>query len=425
MPKVWLDVTAPLLIDSASGAQKSLQAECVRMAIQLPQGYFAFCMLNAWGGFTSIDAASAVRSLETAAAVPAVTGLRAREKSLIAHLPGPLQAPVMAVARAGAQLLRGAPAKTRSEPEAPAAKAIFAPEDVHVCFDARADAAAANIPGHRVLTPGQSGTSGAKAIDRWAQLQLQKHADAPQMIRTALVAASQGHTGFEDRLQHLYMSLLRVGDACIDIGAHTGRHALPMSCVVGRQGSVTAFEPSPAIVKLLHGRLASLDVHNVTVQETALSDEIGTAEFVIAVDLPEESGLKQRTTYNGPTRTEQVTVQLNRLDAMALPAPRFIKIDTEGAEYKVLLGARDMIGRCRPVIAFEFGQASYAAYDVDPREVFRFFDALGYDVLSIHGEPLGEAQFAEASVDQAFWDYVACDRAETERVAAILRGFPQ
>jgi hypothetical protein len=160
----------------------------------------------------------------------------------------------------------------------------------------------------------------------------------------------------------------------------------------------------------------------VTVHELALSDESGTAEFVVAVDRPEESGLKERV-YNGPTRQEKVAVRLARLDSLALGTPCFIKLDTEGAEYKVLLGARDTIARSRPVVAFEFGEQSYSAYGVDPNDVFAYFDSLGYDVFSIHGERLQQAAFAEASHIQSYWDYVACDRAKSDAVAATLRSF--
>jgi FkbM family methyltransferase len=254
-------------------------------------------------------------------------------------------------------------------------------------------------------------------------LAVDAHDSAADIVQRALVVASQGGAGFEERLQHLYTSLLQVGDLCIDIGAHTGRHSLPMSRVVGTTGRVVAFEPNPAIAQRLRARLKLLSVGNVAVRETALSDEEGTAGFVIAVDLPEESGLRQRTIYNGPTRTETVTVQLARLDGLHLESPRFIKLDTEGAEYKVLVGARDTLARWRPVVAFEFGQASYAAYDVDPDDMFDYFASLDYEVFSILGDRLTKPQFAEASRVQRYWDYVACDRGASARIAAILQGF--
>jgi len=304
-------------------------------------------------------------------------------------------------------------------------RAPFAASDVLVSFGALGEAVRAlrTRLQFQVLPVEGAAPSDASPMERWASAQIGGTArpGGARIARTALVAASQGRTGFEDRLQHLYMSMLKEGDFCIDIGAHTGRHALPMSCAVGR-GGVAAFEPNPPIAQRLRARLELLAVPNVTVHELALSDESGTAEFVVAVDRPEESGLKERV-YNGPTRQEKVAVRLAELDSLALGDPRFIKLDTEGAEYKVLLGARNTVARSRPVIAFEFGEQSYSAYGVDPNDVFAYFEALGYEVFSIYGERLDKATFAKASHLQDYWDYVACERARSGAVAAILKSF--
>jgi FkbM family methyltransferase len=429
MAKVWLDVSGLL---EPAGAVPAAQVECLRIALASEPGHFAFCVADGGRGFREADAHSvqaALRALgERAPAGPQpAQGWRDRAKHLIGKLPEPMQAPMMAAGRAGVRLFQegGQPAAAAPAPIAAGdLDAPFGPSDVYVSFVAAGEAVRAlrNRLHFQVLAPGRP-CADATAMERWAHEQVDgmRNATGARVARTALVAASQGRTGFEDRLQHLYMSLLKEGDFCIDIGAHTGRHALPMSCAVG-SGSIAAFEPNPPIAQRLRARLDLLSVPNVTVHELALSDESGTAEFVVAVDRPEESGLKERV-YNGPTRQEKVAVRLERLDSLALGNPRFIKLDTEGAEYKVLLGARDTITRARPVVAFEFGEQSYSAYGVDPNDVFAYFDILGYDIFSIHGERLRQAAFAEASHIQSYWDYVACDRARSDEVAAILRSF--
>jgi FkbM family methyltransferase len=294
---------------------------------------------------------------------------------------------------------------------------------------ARALGVAAPAPPPEVAPPPQETLELAPAdvyVSRWKQSQLQQEQlpSAAQVLRSALARASQETAGFEDRLQHLYTSVLVPGGTAIDIGAHMGRHCLPMSCCVDSAGCVHAFEPNPAIAQRLRARLDLLEVANVEIHECALSDEAGRAEFVIAVDRPEESGLRERAKYNGPTRTENVAVRLERLDDLDVGTPAFIKLDTEGAEYKVLLGARQTLRRSRPVVAFEFGQSSYAAYSVDPGEVFDYFASLDYEIMSILGDPLQREPFIEASRVQAYWDYVACDRADAPDIMAVLRSFP-
>lgn len=428
MAKVWLDVSRLL---EPAGAVPAAQVECARIALASEPGHLAFCTADGGHGFRVAEATSvhaALQALGQRAMPRLATGWRERAKYLIDRLPEPMQGPALAMGRAGARLFQEGAAPAPSAAQPAELRAPFGALDVVVAFDA-ASGPAADVLGalrerlhFQLLAPGGL-PANANLMERWARAQVKdpREASGARVLRTALVAASQGRTGFEDRLQHLYMSLLKEGDFCIDIGAHTGRHALPMSCVVGR-GSVAAFEPNPAIAQRLRARLALLSAANVTVYELALSDESGTAEFVVAVDRPEESGLKERV-YNGPTRQEKVAVRLAQLDSLALGEPRFIKLDTEGAEHRVLIGARGTVARARPVVAFEFGEQSYSAYGVDPNAVHAYFDSLGYDIFSIHGERLQQAAFAEASHVQAYWDYVACDRGESEAVAAILRSF--
>ena len=220
--------------------------------------------------------------------------------------------------------------------------------------------------------------------------------DDGDLVRAALSAGYRGISEFEDRLEHCYQRLLAPGHVAIDIGAHTGRHALPMAVAVHGVGRVFAFEPVPGVAAVLEQRARLLEQHYVEVRRIALSDEAGQAESGVA---------------------------LVRLDDLALPPPRFIKLDAGGAEWKVLRGARATIASAQPVVAFGFGEAGYAACGVDPHEVFDFFDALGYDVFSIFGDPLARDAFAQASRVQAFRDYVACPRRESTRVQAILKSF--
>jgi FkbM family methyltransferase len=228
--------------------------------------------------------------------------------------------------------------------------------------------------------------------------------------------------GFEQRLQHVYSGWLRDGDTVIDVGAHTGRHAVPMAACVGQTGQVRAFEPNPRIFPLLQRRVSALGLSNVSMQDLALSDSAGEAEFVIAIDRIEESGLRERQ-YDSATRLEHVQVKLVKLDDIAPESVRFIKIDTEGAEFNVILGAKETIARLRPVVSFEFGENSYRAYGVDPGAVHRFFGQLNYGIFSIFGDTLDEKTFVRHSREQLYWDYIACPSVHRAAMQSIMRSY--
>jgi hypothetical protein len=188
--------------------------------------------------------------------------------------------------------------------------------------------------------------------------------------------------GFEQRLQHVYSGWLRDGDTVIDVGAHTGRHAVPMAACVGHTGQVQAFEPNPRIFPVLQQRVSALGLSNV-----------------IPVD------------------------HVVKLDELAAESVRFIKIDTEGAEFNVILGAKETIARLRPVVSFQFGENSYRAYDLDPGAVHRFFGQLNYGIFSIFGDTLDEKTFVRHSREQLYWEYIACPSVHRAAMQSIMRSY--
>lgn len=48
---------------------------------------------------------------------------------------------------------------------------------------------------------------------------------------------------FEQAVRRVYSAILSQGDIVFDIGAHLGKHTLPMAELVGPTGRVLAFEP--------------------------------------------------------------------------------------------------------------------------------------------------------------------------------------
>jgi FkbM family methyltransferase len=220
---------------------------------------------------------------------------------------------------------------------------------------------------------------------------------------------------FECHLQFLYEVLLGPGDVAVDVGAHRGRHALPLARRVLPSGKVFAFEPLPACRTALERKVAlEPELASVlTLSADALGASDGTAEFVVACDDPGYSGLRERP-YDRPTRLERIPVRVRRLDDVlsGLETPsscplRFIKIDAEGGELDILRGATDILARFRPVVAFECGARALQGYGAGPDDVAAFWAAAGYRVYSIAGEWLPPAAFVLSATTENLWDYVA------------------
>jgi FkbM family methyltransferase len=206
-----------------------------------------------------------------------------------------------------------------------------------------------------------------------------------------------------ERLRQLLAFSLSSDSNCVDIGCHRGE-VLREMLRLAPQGRHVAFEP----VAASHAALAAA-FPGVDVRHAAASDADGEAEFVVVPDQPSFSGLRERS-YPGALRTERVRVRTERLDA-ALPedfAPRFVKIDVEGAELQVLKGAFETLRRDRPILWFEHGAGAADRYGTRPADVHRLLTGeLGMRIFDADGGgPYSEAEF-EAVFTQPMWNFVA------------------
>jgi FkbM family methyltransferase len=217
---------------------------------------------------------------------------------------------------------------------------------------------------------------------------------------------------YEARVQAVYESLLHPGDVAVDVGAHMGRHLIPMARCVAPTGRILAFEPLPVCRESLAAAFdqAWADLRPlVTMHGCALGDGSGRTEFVVAREAIAYSGLQKRT-YDVPTTVERIPIEVRRLDefALDLPSLAYIKIDAEGGELHILRGAAETLARFRPVVTFEFGANSIGDYGITVGEMADFWIEREYRIFDILARPLATRDaFAESATVQSVWDYVA------------------
>ncbi|HQP73223.1 MAG TPA: FkbM family methyltransferase [Acidobacteriota bacterium] len=164
------------------------------------------------------------------------------------------------------------------------------------------------------------------------------------------IGRSLDHYGeFSEEECLLFRQLLRTGHVVIEVGAHIGTHTLVFSRLVGGEGTVHAFEPQPEIYRTLCANMALNRRANVHCRCEAAGREAGRM-YVPRVDygLPHNSGGVALSADPPGEFTEVVT-----LDALGLPACHLLKVDAEGMEQDVLMGARETIRRCRPLLYLE------------------------------------------------------------------------
>jgi FkbM family methyltransferase len=194
---------------------------------------------------------------------------------------------------------------------------------------------------------------------------------------------------YEAEKQLKFTAALRGGDVVLDVGANVGFYTLLAARSVGSAGRVIAIEPNPRNVRYLKRHIELNGQLQVTVVAAAAGATDGTAKFAMS-----EHAEMGRLSAQG---TETVTVR--SLDSLAtelgLGHVRLMKIDVEGAELEVLLGATGILERDRPFIFLATHGAQVTRDCVD------FLSARGFrvDPLEVGGEAPPNEFLATALTD--------------------------
>lgn len=152
----------------------------------------------------------------------------------------------------------------------------------------------------------------------------------------------------------------------LDIGAHIGSQSL-MSARVNPRCQILAFEAQEPMYRLLRKNLEENELLNIVeARNVAMGHvchpHVGTANFVedLGVRYPDCAyGGSETFNLGGiglcgrSAREAAFVVPMVSVDSLGLPRVGYMKIDVEGFEPLVILGAQETITRCKPVIMFE------------------------------------------------------------------------
>ena len=150
----------------------------------------------------------------------------------------------------------------------------------------------------------------------------------------------------------------------LDIGAATGMYS---SHFANHSKSVICFEAVTPVYKQLEKIKQSHA--NVITHNIAVSNHVGTTDFY--VDDKRLSNSSIQNLVGG----QKITVETVTIDSLQLVDIGFIKVDVEGVELDVLVGAADTIAEYKPTCMVEI----YAKFNKYPVETtFEFFFNRGY-----------------------------------------------
>jgi FkbM family methyltransferase len=179
---------------------------------------------------------------------------------------------------------------------------------------------------------------------------------------------SQNGVARYDALQVAWFSNhLTEGDIAVDIGAHCGVYSILMAAKCGHTGHVVAFEPDPRSREMLVKNLnLNTRIRRPAVEACACSDETGQATLFSGRGNSQSSLARSAVELSVAHNTEEIQVPVVTLDFYLLernlPEVRCVKIDAEGAEIRILKGAKrillsnaDFVCELHPYAWPEFG----------------------------------------------------------------------
>jgi len=157
----------------------------------------------------------------------------------------------------------------------------------------------------------------------------------------------------------------------VDGGSHVGTWAKLMSAKFAK---VLAIEPSPDTFEALEANLATFGCANVEARNVAL----GAAAGFVSMALDEKNTARKNT--GGRFVQPDGSIRMMTLDSFELPSLGFLKLDVEGSEFVALMGARNTIGRCKPIILFE-NKGLWLKFGVERDGPQKLLTSLGYRQL--------------------------------------------
>ncbi len=184
------------------------------------------------------------------------------------------------------------------------------------------------------------------------------------------------------------------GVFAIDCGANIGVHTIEWAKHMHGWGCVQSFEAQERVYYALAGNVAINNCLNASVHYAAVGETSGHIKIPVANPLvPASFGslelkqsdrnefIGQNINYSDAAMQE---VQMKSIDSFNWPRVDFIKIDVEGMEVDVLMGAKATIKRSKPIMTIE-------VIKTDMNKVNKFLAENGYktypmgmNLLAVH-----------------------------------------
>ncbi|MDF1809282.1 MAG: FkbM family methyltransferase [Phycisphaerales bacterium] len=200
---------------------------------------------------------------------------------------------------------------------------------------------------------------------------------------------SARHTYFLGRYYELHIQLLlnavlKSGDRMIDIGANVGMITLHAAHLVGPNGRIDSFEPNPTCLAQLEEVISRNHIEHIHVHPIGLSD--AQAELELKQN-DAHTGIGTFADVNPDDVVSSTIAQVKKGDdvfANDKNAPKIIKIDVEGFEYRALKGMEQTLHSWKSMVVMEMHEHHLNRAGTSTQEVGEFMTGLGYRAFDVN-----------------------------------------
>ena len=195
---------------------------------------------------------------------------------------------------------------------------------------------------------------------------------------------------YEAEVMWPMVRILKEGDTAIDVGANIGFFTLAMSRLVGETGRIIAYEPGESNIEHLKLHLQMNEIKNVTLIEKPVWCREEEVTFYINRDDRSSNALCDPGNFptNVQSRANPFTIKMQAAMLRAVPVPvesiKLVKIDTEGAEQKVLEGAKYLLVNGVPYILCELNPFGIPQFGDSIEGLRDFMMGFGYSTFFLH-----------------------------------------
>lgn len=184
---------------------------------------------------------------------------------------------------------------------------------------------------------------------------------------------------FEANETAFFKKNIKPGDVCLDVGGNVGYFALNFAKSCLPEGSVYVFEPIERNVLVIKLAAITNGFENIEVIESAVSDCKGE----VSLEVPEDdSAYAYLSTAGakGEKKVSCVTID-DFVGERKLKKVSVLKVDVEGAEHLVMLGAKALLSnkKARPVVVMaELVGEFLERFGSSINAVVKYMDSVGY-----------------------------------------------